>query len=60
MAARQPDAMTEQQPPRLCGCLRILHSQPDALSNTPLFRGNVARIGRNGLTFDLRVLARRI
>lgn len=42
--------------PRLVGYRRVLHTQPDELSTTPLFRENVARIGKTGLTFDLCLL----
>ena len=44
--------------PRLCGYRRVLHTQPDDLSTTAVFRENVARIGQAGLTFDLCVLPR--
>lgn len=44
--------------PRLVGYRRVLHTQPDELSTTPLFRQNVSRIGKAGLTFDLCVLPR--
>ena len=44
--------------PRLCGFRRVLHTQPDDLSTRPIFRENVARIGRAGLTFDLCALPR--
>lgn len=43
---------------RLCGYRRVLHTQPDELSTSALFRENVARIGKAGLTFDLCVLPR--
>jgi len=46
--------------PRLVGCRRVLHTQPDGLSTTPLFRENVARIGKAGLTFDLCLLPRQL
>jgi len=44
--------------PRLCGYRRVLHTQPDALSDTDTFRRNITRIGKAGLTFDLCVLPR--
>ncbi len=44
--------------PRLCGYRRVLHTQPDELSTTPAFRGNVRRIGMANLAFDLCVLPR--
>jgi predicted TIM-barrel fold metal-dependent hydrolase len=46
--------------PRLVGYRRVLHTQPDELSTTPLFRENVALIGKAGLTFDLCLLPRQL
>ena len=46
--------------PRLVGYRRVLHTQPDELSTTPLFRENVSSFGRAGLTFDLCVLPRQL
>ena len=46
--------------PRLVGYRRVLHSQPDELSTSPLFRENVALIGKAGLTFDLCMLPRQL
>lgn len=46
--------------PRLVGYRRVLHTQPDELSTTPLFRENVARIGQAGLTFDLCLLPKQL
>lgn len=46
--------------PRLVGYRRVLHTQPDELSTTPLFRKNVSRIGKSGLTFDLCLLPRQL
>lgn len=46
--------------PRLVGYRRVLHTQPDELSTTPLFRENVSRIGKAGLTFDLCLLPRQL
>lgn len=46
--------------PRLVGYRRVLHTQPDELSTTALFRENVARIGKAGLTFDLCLLPRQL
>jgi len=46
--------------PLLVGYRRVLHTQPDGLSATPLFRENVARIGKAGLTFDLCLLPRQL
>lgn len=41
---------------RLKGIRRVLHTQPDELSQSSLFRENVNRLGGLGLTFDLCVL----
>ena len=46
--------------PRLVGYRRILHTQPDNLSTSPLFRENVALIGKAGLTFDLCMFPRQL
>lgn len=46
--------------PRLVGYRRVLHTQPDELSTTTLFRENVALIGKAGLTFDLCLLPRQL
>lgn len=46
--------------PRLVGYRRVLHTQPDELSTTPLFRENVSRIGKACLTFDLCLLPRQL
>jgi predicted TIM-barrel fold metal-dependent hydrolase len=46
--------------PKLLGFRRVLHTQPDELSTTSLFRENVARIGEAGLTFDLCLLPRQL
>jgi len=46
--------------PRLVGYRRVLHTQPDELSTTPLFRENIALIGKAGLTFDLCMLPRQL
>jgi predicted TIM-barrel fold metal-dependent hydrolase len=40
------------------GLRRILHQSPDDLSESPLFRQNIARLAGTGLTFDLCVLPR--
>ena len=39
--------------PRLKGIRRVLHTQPDELSRTSRFRGNLRRLGERGLTYDL-------
>jgi len=38
------------------GLRRILHTQPDDLSQSPEFRNNIKRLSNTGLTFDLCVL----
>lgn len=39
--------------PALKGIRRVLHTQPDGLSQTSTFRDNIVRLGKRGLTFDL-------
>lgn len=46
--------------PRLAGIRRVLHTQPDGLSQSRVFRENVNRLGIRGLTFDLCVLQRQL
>ena len=46
--------------PKLRGVRRVLHTQPDALSQDPGFRRNVGHLGERGLTFDLCVLERQL
>ena len=46
--------------PRLKGLRRILHTQPDELSETPLFAQNVRLLENYGLSFDICVLARQL
>jgi predicted TIM-barrel fold metal-dependent hydrolase len=46
--------------PKLRGLRRILHTQPDALSQSTLFRDNVRSLSGHGLTFDLCLLARQL
>lgn len=46
--------------PMLRGIRRVLHTQPDELSQSELFVSNVRRLGTRGLTFDLCVLARQL
>lgn len=46
--------------PFIKGFRRILHTQPDALSESPLFRTNIARLGGTNLPFDLCVLPHQI
>lgn len=46
--------------PKLKGLRRVLHTQPDGLSQTSLFAENVARLAQPRLTFDLCVLPRQL
>lgn len=46
--------------PRLKGLRRVLHTEPDELSQAKLFRENVAGLGEQCLTFDLCVLERQL
>ena len=46
--------------PRLTGIRRVLHTQPDELSQSALFRKNVSHLGALGLSFDLCVLQRQL
>ncbi len=46
--------------PRLKGLRRILHTQPDGLSQSPLFARNLALLGRHRLAFDLCLLPRQL
>jgi len=46
--------------PKLKGIRRVLHTQPDELSQSEAFRADVASLGRRGLTFDLCVLQRQL
>jgi predicted TIM-barrel fold metal-dependent hydrolase len=46
--------------PRLVGFRRILHTQPDELSQRACFRSNVRLLEKYGLTFDLCVLSRQL
>lgn len=39
--------------PALKGIRRVLHTQPDELSQSVLFRKNLSLLGKRGLTFDL-------
>ncbi len=45
---------------RVRGVRRVLHTQPDALSQSPLFAENLRRLPEFGFTFDLCVLARQL
>lgn len=42
------------------GLRRILHTQPDELSQSELFVDNIRRLAKPGLTFDICVLARQL
>ncbi|NEX46520.1 amidohydrolase family protein [Pseudotabrizicola algicola] len=42
------------------GVRRVLHVVPDDVSQTPLFRKNIGRLGRAGLPFDIVMLARQL
>lgn len=42
------------------GVRRVLHTMPDELSQQPLFRENIRRLGQAGLPFDMCVLARQL
>jgi predicted TIM-barrel fold metal-dependent hydrolase len=46
--------------PRLKGLRRVLHTQPDELSQMPLFAQNLARLAQHRLTFDLCLLPRQM
>ena len=46
--------------PSLKGIRRVLHTQPDALSQSTRFRANVALLGTRGLIFDLCVLQKQL
>jgi predicted TIM-barrel fold metal-dependent hydrolase len=46
--------------PSLKGIRRVLHTEPDELSQSPRFVANVKRLGALGLVFDLCVLERQL
>ncbi|WP_428651434.1 amidohydrolase family protein [Roseibium sp.] len=50
----------QQANPLAKGFRRVLHVMPDELSDQPLFRENLKRLGGTGLTFDLCVLPRQL
>ncbi|MGC4023762.1 MAG: amidohydrolase [Mesorhizobium sp.] len=50
----------QRQNPFVKGFRRVLHVEPDALSESTLFRENIRRMQGTGLTFDLCVLPRQI
>jgi predicted TIM-barrel fold metal-dependent hydrolase len=52
--------LERRDPQVLKGIRRVLHVMPDPLSQSTVFRSNIARIGAAGLPFDLCVLARQL
>ena len=46
--------------PKLKGLRRVLHTQPNELSQAPLFAKNLARLAQHRLTFDLCLLPRQL
>jgi predicted TIM-barrel fold metal-dependent hydrolase len=56
--ARYLDSVRENR--LVKGFRRVLHVVPDEVSERPLFRENLRRLGGTGLTFDLCVLARQL
>jgi predicted TIM-barrel fold metal-dependent hydrolase len=46
--------------PKLKGLRRVLHTQPDELSQTPLFAKNLAQLAQHRLTFDLCLRPRQL
>lgn len=46
--------------PKLKGIRRVLHTQPDAVSQSSCFRENVRALAGRGLSFDLCVLERQL
>ena len=46
--------------PKLKGLRRILHNQPDDLSQQPVFAKHLSRLANQPLTFDLCLLARQL
>jgi len=46
--------------PKLKGLRRVLHTQPDELSQSPMFAKNLARLAEHRLTFDLCMLPRQL
>jgi len=66
VAAARPEADDFETPldavsgPLLKGVRRVLHTQPDALSQSSGFRANLRQLPARGLSFDLCVLARQL
>ncbi|MCT7376990.1 amidohydrolase family protein [Chelativorans salis] len=50
----------QQANPLVKGFRRVLHVMPDELSESELFRGNIARLSGTRFTFDLCVLPRQL
>jgi predicted TIM-barrel fold metal-dependent hydrolase len=48
------------QHPKWKGLRRVLHNQPDELSQSQLFAENLSRLAERNLTFDLCLLARQL
>lgn len=46
--------------PKLAGVRRVLHTRPDEISQSALFRENIRTLGRRGLTFDICMLQRQL
>lgn len=46
--------------PALKGIRRVLHTQPDGLSQSPIFRANVAGLAQRNLSFDMCFLAHQL
>lgn len=64
-AARPEDEAFEVQldqiaHPALKGIRRVLHTQPDELSQSAIFRSNVAGLAKRGLSFDMCFLANQL
>jgi predicted TIM-barrel fold metal-dependent hydrolase len=55
-----PTFLESIQHPKLKGLRRILHTQPDELSQTALFAANLSRLAPHHLTFDLCFLSRQL
>jgi predicted TIM-barrel fold metal-dependent hydrolase len=56
-----PARMAEQlEDPVIRGFRRVLHTQPDGLSESAIFRANITRLGGTGRPFDICVAARQL
>jgi Predicted metal-dependent hydrolase of the TIM-barrel fold len=55
-----PAYLDSIQHPKLKGIRRVLHTQPDELSQTNLFAENLSQLAERNLTFDLCLLARQL